>query len=327
MQPTLYILHENPLWLEPIATALTRHQVPFEPWFLDDRVLDLQATPPHGVFFNKMSASAHTRGHRHAPDLAMGLLTWLEAHGKQVINGTRALQLEMSKAIQLQAMQRQQIAVPHTAVALGEAAARRCAAALDQPFIVKHNRGGKGLSVHLCEDGAALETYLRAPEYEPPVDGLLLIQEYVQAADRSITRMEFIGGRFHYAVRVDTSGGFELCPAEACQIPEPAATQEACMLEGGGGMFQLLPDFNGQENAAFIARHERLLASEGIEVAGMEFITTASGARVTYDINVSTNYNPEIEQAASEAALDRFALWCKGLLQQEEGRAASANSR
>jgi hypothetical protein len=27
-----------------------------------------------------------------------------------------------------------------------------------------------------------------------------------------ITRAEFVGGKFIYAVEVDTSGGFELCP-------------------------------------------------------------------------------------------------------------------
>ena len=43
-----------------------------------------------------------------------------------------------------------------------------------------------------------------------------------------ITRAEFIGGQFIYAVEVDTSDGFELCPADACAVGEafcPAITQ------------------------------------------------------------------------------------------------------
>ena len=28
------------------------------------------AVPPEGVFYNRMSASSHTRGHRHAPEHA-----------------------------------------------------------------------------------------------------------------------------------------------------------------------------------------------------------------------------------------------------------------
>ena len=50
------------------------------------------------------------------------------------------------------------------------------------------------------------------------MDGLTLLQEYVRAPRPVITRAEFVGGRFLYAVEVDTSDGFELCPADACAI-------------------------------------------------------------------------------------------------------------
>ena len=50
------------------------------------------------------------------------------------------------------------------------------------------------------------------------VDGITLIQEYIQSPDSYITRAEFIGGKYLYAVRVDTSKDSSLCPADACQI-------------------------------------------------------------------------------------------------------------
>ena len=40
--------------------------LPFEEWFLSEGVLDLAGAPPQGVFYNRMSASSHTRGHRYA---------------------------------------------------------------------------------------------------------------------------------------------------------------------------------------------------------------------------------------------------------------------
>ena len=47
----------------------------------------------------------------------------------------------------------------------------------------------------------------------------MLVQEYVAAPEPFITRAEFVGGRFLYALRVDTSEGFELCPADICTVP------------------------------------------------------------------------------------------------------------
>ena len=49
-----------------------------------------------------------------------------------------------------------------------------------------------------------------------------------------ITRAEFVGGRFLYAVEVDTSSGFELCPADACTVGWPILPpprRSSCVLE------------------------------------------------------------------------------------------------
>ncbi|WP_354470917.1 ATP-grasp domain-containing protein [Lysinibacillus parviboronicapiens] len=85
-------------------------------------------------------------------------------------------------------------------------------------FITKHNRAGKGLGVQLFHSVEALEAYAHSSTFESPVDGITLVQQYIKAPEPYITRCEFVGGKFLYAVRVDTSDGFELCPAEACQI-------------------------------------------------------------------------------------------------------------
>ena len=33
-----------------------------------------------------------------------------------------------------------------------------------------------------------------------------------------IYRAEFVGGCFLYLVKIDATGGFELCPADACEL-------------------------------------------------------------------------------------------------------------
>ena len=73
------------------------------------------------------------------------------------------------------------------------------------PFITKHNRAGKGLGVALFHDVPALERHLASPAFQDSVDGITLIQEYIRAPEPFITRVEFVGGEFLYAVRVDTS--------------------------------------------------------------------------------------------------------------------------
>ncbi len=59
-----------------------------------------------------------------------------------------------------------------------------------------------------------------SPAFEEPIDGITLIQQYIEAPEPYITRCEFVGGQFVYAVKVDTSEGFELCPADACSIQD-----------------------------------------------------------------------------------------------------------
>ena len=75
-QTKTYIIHENDAWVEPLRAAFNRIGAPFEEWFIHERCLDLSATPPPGIFYNRMSASSHTRGHRYAAELTGGILAW-----------------------------------------------------------------------------------------------------------------------------------------------------------------------------------------------------------------------------------------------------------
>src|SRR5262249_48805627 len=70
--------------------------------------------------------------------------------------------------------------------------------------------------------------------YLAPVDGIILLQEYVPAAAPFITRVEIVGGSFVYAITADTArGGFELCPADACTAH--AGTGDAGTGDAGTG--------------------------------------------------------------------------------------------
>jgi len=301
--PHVHVIHENASWLEPLATAFDRQSVPWRDWFLDHGVFDLSRAPPEGVFYNRMSASSHTRDHRYAAELTAAVLAWLESHDRRVVNGGRALDLEISKARQYAALAAAGIRTPDTVVVAGKellvaAARERFAGA---PFILKPNRGGKGLGVRLFQSPDALADHLVGPDHEPPIDGIHLLQQYVRAPAPLITRAEFIGGKFLYAVEVDTSEGFELCPADVCAVGDafcPAGEEPRAK-------FTIIDDIDG----GLKRRYEAFLAATHVDVAGIEFIKDAEGTVYTYDVNTNTNYNPEAEAHAGRSAMDALALY------------------
>ena len=300
----IYVIHENDAWVEPLRAAFAELGLPFEEWFLSEGLVDLDTPPPTGVFYNRMSASSHTRGHRYAPELTAGVLAWLEAHGRRVVNDTRALRLEISKIAQYTALSRYGIRTPRTLAAVGKdrivAAARRMPGA----FITKHNRAGKGLGVKLFQDAASLEAHVHGAAFEDSVDGITLIQEYIRAPQPFITRVEFVGGELLYAVRVDTSLGFELCPADVCEVGAafcPAGQAPVA----GAPRFRIVEDFCHP----IVERYRRFIADHGIGIAGIEFIQDAAGEIYTYDVNTNTNYNPAAESEAGRYGMRAVAAF------------------
>lgn len=314
----VYVIHENSEWTVHLSKRLEELGVPYEEWHLDEGTLDLSAEPPEGIFYSRMSASSHTRDHRFAAELTGQVLAWLEAHGRTVINGTGALKLEVSKVLQYLELNKSGVRTPKTIAAVGKQKILKAAEAFaGHPFITKHNRAGKGLGVQLFHSIEALKTYVEGPSFEEPVDGITLIQEYIQSPESYITRCEFVGGRFVYAVRVDTSEGFELCPADACQIGDlfcPAGEEAAEKPK-----FQVIEDFEDE----ILDRYKEVLARNGIQVAGIEFIRNAEGDIFTYDINTNTNYNSEAEEKAGMYGMLELAAYLKKTLEEKYAAAAT----
>ena len=223
----IHILHENSEWTEPLIKALKKRNLPYEDWFIDEGIVDLSSQPPNGIFYNRMSASSHTRDHRYSPEFTAALLRWLEYSNSVVLNGFRALQLEISKVVQFTALEKVGIPTPRTVVTVGREGIVEAWDRIEGPVITKHNRAGKGLGVRLFQERTALQNYIFGDEFSPSVDGITLVQEYIQAPEPYIVRLEFIGREFFYAVRVDTSDGFELCPADVCELETSTCSFDA----------------------------------------------------------------------------------------------------
>ncbi|MCM3781643.1 alpha-L-glutamate ligase [Neobacillus mesonae] len=298
----VYIIHENECWIRPLREALEAMEVPHEFWHLDEGALDLSQRPPKGIFYNRMSASSHSRNHRYAPEYTANVLAWLEHHGRTVLNTSRALELELNKVKQYLELQKYGIETPATVAAVGKKAILDGAGNFPyRSFITKHNRAGKGLGVYLFENTESLTTYVNSEAFEESIDGVTLIQQYIRNDEQYITRCEFIDGKFYYAVRVDTSEGFQLCPADACQIGDLS-----CPVGEEGKVrpkFEVIEGFN----SPLIPKYEAFLAQNGISFAGIEFITDHTGRSYTYDVNTNTNYNPEAESLADVSGMKEIA--------------------
>ncbi|MCB9555303.1 MAG: alpha-L-glutamate ligase [Deltaproteobacteria bacterium] len=290
----IHILHENDAWTAPLVDQLEAASLPYRLWHLNRGAFDLDQPPPPGIYYSRMSASSHTRGHRFAPEYAACVLRWLAQHRRRVINDHRALELELSKSAQYSALRAAGIRTPRTVIAVDRQSLIDAARNFAAPFITKHNRAGRGKGVKLFERLADLQAHLGSDEFELSPDGITLLQQYISSPEQCIVRVEFIGGKFVYAVRVDTAGSFELCPCdtESCGLPTPP-------------QFSIIAGFDDP----LVAQYEAFLRQSGVEVAAFEFVRDAAGTAYTYDINTNTNYNRAAEIRAKISAMARLSTF------------------
>ena len=294
----IYIIHENDEWIEPLRLSFKHLKVPFEEWHMNRKDFDFSKSTPKGVFYNRMSASSHSRGHRYAPEKTKIVLEWLQKDNRRIVNNLRALELEISKIKQYEELKRFGIKFPKTFSAKSKSELIEKSKNFNKPFITKHNRGGRGLGVKYFTNSFELEKYVKSKDFEDSIDNINLLQEYIFSKQKVIIRVEFVKGKFLYAVQVDTTDGFELCHADSCNVEE-----KFCPANPDGNKFMVLKDYKNLE----IEKYEKLLKANDIEVAGIEYIVNEDGTHYTYDINTNTNYNSIAEKKSECKGMDSIA--------------------
>jgi len=284
--PTIHVLFENPAWMPPIVDALEAGGFPVNLIHVEEGLIDPAEVPAEGIWWNRMSPSSHTRGHDASVGFTREILNWVEAHGRRVINGSHALELEVSKLRQEVALRRHGIQTPRTVLAIGRAQMLELAKTFDGPFITKHNQGGKGLGIQMFGSAEQLASYIDSDSYDAGPNGQVVLQEYIAAPEPFITRVELVGGVFQFAMRSNTESGFMLCPSDACQSEVP----DVCPADGSAA-----PDkFTASPITAddpLVKQMEAFCQAERLEIAGIEFVEDGDGNRYVYDINGTTNYN------------------------------------
>ena len=275
--PDLAILYEHPEWFKPLFAALDRRGIAYQPIRLTDHLFDpADRDIPARVVLSRVAMSGFLRQPEHGIFYAQSLLAHWQANGAKVLNGPEVLAVDSSKARQLSLIAGLGLAIPETRVVHRREEIPGAAGAMTYPLLLKANVGGAGAGIARYDDRAALEEAVAGPFLPESVDKVLLVQDYVPAADGRIIRMETLAGRFLYAIEIDTGAAFDLCPADACiAAPGRAAIRMAAVDPG----------------LELIEAAERIAQAVGLDVGGVEVVIDArDGVARFYDINALSNF-------------------------------------
>lgn len=293
----LAIYYEHPVWFERLFAELDRRGTPyvrvhagahhFDPAELgDDRRFSL--------VFNRMSPSAYRRDQAQV-FYTLQYLAHLELAGVRVINGRRAFEHEISKARQLALLHSLGLPAPRSRVFHAAAHAAHAATPSDSaaglrfPVVVKPNVGGSGAGVTRFDTPAQLAAAAAAGTLDLGLDHVALVQEFIPARGGHITRVEVVGGKVLYAIRVHITGEtFDLCPADICRTTGGTELAGVCAVEApkaGLRVEGIVP------SPQLVADVERLMGKAGIDVGGVELITDdRDGQTYFYDVNALSNF-------------------------------------
>lgn len=295
MAHDLVVLFEHPEWQKPLWTALDRRGLSYAVLDLKRAAFNPDAVPACGLYFNQASPSAYVRGNTRAVPLGLSLMRALEQAGARVLNGSRAFSLELSKSAQTALLR--SLDIPHPrALAFNDVEAALKQWTPGWPALLKPEQGGSGARMFLLQSAEELGRLLRDQPGLWLPDNLLLLQEYFPVDPaRGIVRMEFLGGRLLYAMRVISHGAFNLCPSEVCNPADGAGSHCAVPASAPARPVEFHP--YPEVPPAAVRMGERIMQAGGLDVGGIEYLEASDGRLVFYDINANSNLRAPIGQA------------------------------
>jgi glutathione synthase/RimK-type ligase-like ATP-grasp enzyme len=292
--PDLIVLHEHSEWQKPLFAALEHRGVSFLPFDVT-RAAFSNMEPVHtSLYFNQASPSAYLRGHARAVPLALACMRSLELLGARVLNGADVFALELSKSTQATLLRTLGIDCPLSITFNDVGALRPYAGNMRWPALLKPDQGGSGARIQVVESFEHVEAIFSA---DPTVwfpDNLFLLQELLpHDADQGIVRLEFLGGELLYPMRVKTHGRFNLCPSPVCNPDEGTGV---CASPADPDVAVRPVEFFPYPDVPLeaVETAKRIVRAARLDVGGIEYLDTADGRRVFYDINANSNLRPSV---------------------------------
>jgi glutathione synthase/RimK-type ligase-like ATP-grasp enzyme len=226
---------------------------------------------------SRVAMSAFLREPEHGIFYAAALLEHWERGGAKILNGPRTIAIDSSKARQLSLIAALGHEIPRSRTVHRARDLLTAAEGMAFPLLVKANIGGSGAGITRYASREELEQSIAEGTIPDSIDKVLLLQDYVPARGGTITRIETLGGRFLYALEVESRpDNFDLCPADAC-LAQPGRTAIF--------MRAVTPA------PAIIAAAEQIAQAAHLDVGGVELvIDDRDGAARFYDINALSNF-------------------------------------
>jgi glutathione synthase/RimK-type ligase-like ATP-grasp enzyme len=288
---TLAVYYEHPDWFRPLFAELDRRAIPYGRLDATSHSYDPGETEtPYAVVFNRMSPSAYLRGHDHGIFYTLQYLNHLERLGIRVINGQKAFEIEISKARQVSLLESLNLPYPKTRVINSPSQAVAASEGLRFPIVLKANVGGSGAGIVRFDSRESLINAAENDRLNLGIDQTALVQEFIPARNGHITRVETLGGKYLYAIKVFTTGDtFNLCPADICQTTDGVElARAACPVDAprsGLRVEGFAPPLEVIKSVERIARGAQL------DVGGVEYIVDdRDGSLLFYDINALSNF-------------------------------------
>ena len=296
-EKTIAVYYEHPDWFRALFAEMDKRGLAYEKVDAARHAYNPEEnfTGNYSLFFNRMSASAYLRGHGNAVFYTRGLLASLEKAGVRVINGYDSFQIETSKALQLALFESLGIKFPKTRIINSVNQAVSAAKDLEFPIVVKPNIGGRGAGIIKFDSIKDLETAVEENLIDLGIDSTALVQEFAPKRGEHINRVETLGGKFLYAIKIYPQGeSFNLCPAEVCQIEDAqqtggiSAIGEICIADAPKSGLKI-ERFEPPKD--IIETIERIVREAKIDVGGVEYlIDERTGDALFYDINALSNF-------------------------------------
>lgn len=287
------IYYEHPHWFKPLFAELERRKTPFLRINAAQHHFDpahLNGEARYSLLFNRMSPSAYRRGHGQGIFYTQYYLAHLEQRGKRVVNGQKAFRYETSKALQLSLLESLGLPYPKSRVINSPEDAVAAAKGLRFPIVVKPNIGGSGAGVTKFHTRGQLAQAAAAKQLDLGLDNTALVQEFIPARDGHIVRVEVLGCKFLYGIKVHLTGDtFDLCPADICKTTGGQELQRAACPVGAPKTGLRVEGYTPPDN--IIHSVERIMTAASIEVGGVEYITDDRDGQIYfYDINALSNF-------------------------------------
>jgi hypothetical protein len=287
------IYYEHPHWFLPLFAEFERRGDPYVRINAAQHHFDpahLNGEAGYSLLFNRMSPSAYRRGHGQGIFYTLYYLAHLEQRGRRVVNGHKAFRYETSKALQLSLLELLGLPYPKTRIINSPTDAVASAKGLRFPIVVKPNIGGSGAGVKRFDNVKQLEEAANSGQLDLGLDTTGLVQEFIPARGGHIVRVEVVGCRYLYGIKVHLTGEtFDLCPADICRTTSgQELARGACPVDAPKTGLRVEGYTPSDENIRAV---ERIMRTARIEVGGVEYIVDdRDGQLYFYDINALSNF-------------------------------------